>query len=148
MQEQREKSHWHQHVDLLGCPRGTAKEPEIHGSSVLPKLPEPQLVLFCTRATLQGTQSSWGSTVTSGRELYFTRKSYSSHWPKQHSSASRRGGALKCSFTSSDFLCGPVAQIFRQDFAHIAVLWKELNHLQASGSCWKESKEQASYNQG
>lgn len=59
VQEQPEgRSRWLQHADLLGFPRGTAKKPEIHGSSGLPKLPELQLVLFCTWATLQGTQSS------------------------------------------------------------------------------------------
>lgn len=47
-----------------------------HGSSVLPKLPELQLVLFCTWATLQGTKSSWGSTDKTRRALYFTKKSY------------------------------------------------------------------------
>lgn len=52
---------------------------------------------------------------------------------------------MKCSFTSSDLLCGTVAQICRQGFAHVAVLWKEPNHLQVSGSWWKESKEQVSY---
>lgn len=46
------------------------------------------------------------------------------------------------SFTSSDFLRGPVAQVFGQHFAHVAVLWKQLDHLQASGSCWKGSTEQ------
>lgn len=46
------------------------------------------------------------------------------------------------SFTSSDFLRGPVAQVFGQDFAHVAILWKQLDHLQASGSCWKGSMEQ------
>lgn len=63
------------------------------------------------------------------------------HWPKHHSSATLWGGTLKYSFTSSDFLCGPVAQVFWQDFAHVAVLWKQLNHLQASASCWKECKQ-------
>lgn len=46
------------------------------------------------------------------------------------------------SFTSSDFFCGPVAQVFRQDFAHVAILWKQLDHLQASGSGWKGSTDQ------
>lgn len=46
------------------------------------------------------------------------------------------------SFTSSDFFCGPVAQVFRQDFSHVAILWKQLDHLQASGSGWKGSTEQ------
>lgn len=122
---------------------------ESPGSPVLPKLlkgkPETQLVLFCTWAALQGTQFSWDSTGWTSRDLCCTKQLHNSHWSKHHSTATCRGGALIHSFTSSDFLCGPVAQIFRQDFAHIAIFWKQLNHLQASGSRWEESKEQTSY---
>lgn len=46
------------------------------------------------------------------------------------------------SFTSSDFLRGPIAQILGQDLAHVAILWEHLDHLQASGSGWKGSTQQ------
>lgn len=48
------KPHWHRQACLLSLPRGTAEKPGVHGSPVLPKLPELQLPLCCTWATLQG----------------------------------------------------------------------------------------------
>lgn len=141
--------HWHHHAYLFALPRGTTKKWE-------PLQP-------CATQTAQG--QAWNTTcsvlhlgrlatdpvflklhrLNKQRSVLYKEELHNSHWSKHHSSATCRGGALRHSFTSSDFLCGPVAQIFRQDFAHIAIFWKQLNHLQASGSRWEESKEQTSY---
>lgn len=141
--------HWHHHAYLFALARGTTKKWE-------PWQP-------CATQTAQG--QAWNTTcsvlhlgrlatdpvflrlhrLNKQRSVLYKEELHNSHWSKHHSSATCRGGALRHSFTFSDFLCGPVAQIFRQDFAHIAIFWKQLNHLQASGSRWEESKEQTSY---
>ncbi len=33
------------------------------------------------------------------------------------------------SLTFSDFLSGPVTQVFRQYFSHVALFWEHLDHL-------------------
>lgn len=122
------KPHWHWQACLLSLPRGTAEKPGVHGSPVLPKLPATSSVLHLghfagpSLPKAAGTEGSWDG-------------------PRSSCPAATSPNPLS-SFTSSDFLRGPVAQVFGQHFAHVAVLWKQLDHLQASGSCWKGSTEQ------
>lgn len=40
--------------------------------------------------------------------------------------------------TFLDFFCCPVAQIFRQNFSHVAPLWEHLNDLQVRASSWED----------